>query len=142
MLKEHFAKVEEWQPIPCIITINIQLSLEATLIHIYTPTKNADILDRENVYVNLKRFSNKSRTMNREVIVIGDLNARIYRRHKNAQDVIKPHGGEATRNKNGHNLIEFCIDNNMIIRNSFGPHKPVYKISFSSDTFLREMSTA
>ena len=43
------------------------------------------------------------------------------------------HGGEDTRNENGKKMLDFCITNNILIGNTFFPHKNIHKFTFKAD---------
>lgn len=57
---------------------------------------------------------------------MGDFNARIGNDLKGREGVIGI-WGESIKNNNGERLIEFCIQNDMIIQNSFFKHKDCHK---------------
>ena len=44
------------------------------------------------------------------------------------------HGGERNINDNGVSMIEFSIDNNLLIGNTWYPHKQIHKTTFVSET--------
>lgn len=48
------------------------------------------------------------------------------KRNNDAIDVISPHG-EKHRNNNGERLINFCVENNLIVTNTFYKHKNIHK---------------
>lgn len=61
-----------------------------------------------------------------DIILAGDLNGRVGRQDQKTKDVIGTHG-EPLRNNNGHRIIDFCIQNNMLVMNTFFQHKDVHK---------------
>ena len=63
-----------------------------------------------------------------EVFVIGDLNGRVGRKDQKSQEAIGMHG-EDTKNNNGERLIQFCIENQLIICNTFFEHKNIHKFT-------------
>ena len=42
------------------------------------------------------------------------------------------HGGEDTRNENGKKMLDFCITNNILIGNTFFPHKNIHKFTYKA----------
>jgi hypothetical protein len=41
---------------------------------------------------------------------------------------------ESTVNRNGRRMLEFCMDNNLLIGNTFYPHKTIHQITLESTT--------
>lgn len=64
--------------------------------------------------------------LNGRVIILGDFNGRVGRRNNVTADVIGQYG-EEHRNKNGERLINYCVENNLIVTNTFYPHKNIHK---------------
>lgn len=61
-----------------------------------------------------------------DVVILGDLNGRVGKQDQRSGDVIGNHG-EMTRNNNGTRVIDFCIENNLLVMNTFYRHKDVHK---------------
>lgn len=59
-------------------------------------------------------------------MIMGDCNARIGNETAGKQRVMGRHGG-ITSNTNGENLIDFCIQNGVVIQNSLYQHKDSHK---------------
>ena len=52
-----------------------------------------------------------------------DFNDRIGQNERLAHGSLGKYGGERTLNESGRRLIEFCIENQLLVGNSFYPHK-------------------
>lgn len=61
-----------------------------------------------------------------KIVILGDLNGRVGKRDERSREVIGSHG-EIVRNNNGLRIIDFCIQNNMVIMNTFFQHKDIHK---------------
>lgn len=61
-----------------------------------------------------------------EIIVLGDLNGRVGSKDAGTGDTIGIHG-EITRNNNGWRIIDFCMQNDLVVMNSFFQHRDVHK---------------
>ncbi|MGR0243397.1 hypothetical protein ACUWC2_28260, partial [Klebsiella pneumoniae] len=130
-----YCKLEDWEPISSrIIVADLNLSIgKVTHIQVYAPTENYSAIDKEFFYSELQRTVDRCKAKQRSIILSGDLNGRIGWNHRIGYGTIGKYGGESTKNENGQRLIDFCVDNNLIIGNSFYPHKKVHKITFSSE---------
>jgi hypothetical protein len=60
---------------------------------------------------------------------MGDLNGRTGQDQRAGHGSLGSYGGERTRNTNGERLIDFCIDNGLLIGNTFFNHKQIHKIT-------------
>lgn len=61
-----------------------------------------------------------------KTIILGDLNGRVGTRVNDIEDVIGSNG-KNVRNNNGRRIIDFCIQINFLVTNSFFQHKQVHK---------------
>lgn len=61
------------------------------------------------------------------IFLIEDLNARVGRKDEVSVEVLRSQG-ENVRNGNECRLINYCIDNDTIISNTFFAHNEIYKI--------------
>lgn len=111
-----YKRVESWQPISSrIIVIDIELSIsETTAKRVYVPVEDAAA--KLQFYEDLQRTVN-ARNKGRIILICVDLNARIGNNKVIAQGVMGPLGGESVLNSKGQRLIEFSIENNMLIGN-------------------------
>lgn len=134
MTPEMFNKLEDWEPVSSrIIAADFQMSIgKVTLVQVYAPTEDTVLADKELFYSDLQRLVNRIRNKGRYAILSGDFNARTGCDPRVGYGVLGLHGGERTRNGNGQRLIEFCIENDLLVGNSFYPHKRIHKITFSS----------
>ena len=127
-------KVSGWEPINSrIMVVDLDLEINLSLIQVYAPTDDSDILDKEEFYVQLQKVMDKVISKGRRVIISGDLNGRTGQDKRMALGCMGKHGGERTLNENGRRVIEFCIGNQLLIGNSFFPHKKVHKITYEAE---------
>lgn len=135
MKEELFDQMESWEAVsPRIIIANIQLAVgKASIIQVYAPTEDASMDDKDHFYEDMQRSVDKARTENKMVVICGDLNARTGQDNTNAHGVLGLWGGEEVLNDNGQRLIEFCIENDMLIGNSHFNHKLIHKITFQAE---------
>lgn len=127
-------RVSGWEPVNSrIIVINLDVEVKISLIQTYAPTEDSNALDKEEYYVQLQRTIGKEAVNGRHVLIGGDFNGRIGQDKKIAHGSMGNYGGEKTLNENGRRLIEFCINNQLLLGNSFFPHKVVHKITFQAE---------
>ncbi|XP_052738156.1 uncharacterized protein LOC128198192 [Bicyclus anynana] len=88
--------------------------LKLSIIQVYAPTEAAPDEDIKEFYKTLNTALSMS---NRNVIVMGDFNAKIGQAKSGENSIIKY--GYGTRNGRGEMLIEFAFENNLPILNTF-----------------------
>jgi hypothetical protein len=81
----------------------------------------------------LQQTVDKAREYARHVIVKGDWNARIGDQIERGCGTTGLYPAESIYNGNGYKMINFCIDNDILIGNTFVPHKKVRKITFEAE---------
>ena len=124
-------KVTYWEPVNSrIIRIDLELEEKITCLQIYAPTDDKNIIEKETFYTELQRTINKIRTADRHLIIMGDWNSRVGNNKQLGNGVLGNFGGEGTINNNGERMLEFCIENQLIIGNSFFKHKNIHQITF------------
>lgn len=127
-------RIEHWEAVtPRITYITLLLEEKLTIIQIYAPTTSEDILELEQFYNKLQETINRTREKGHKMIIMGDWNSRIGNKQSKGNGTMGQHGGELTRNENGKRMIEFCLLNNILIGNTFFPHKQVHKITFEAE---------
>ena len=127
-------KVIYWEPVSSrIIRIDLQLEERISIIQIYAPTEDRDITEKEIFYISLQQTVEKAQEENKHVFIIGDWNARIGNDSRRSFGCMGKYGMERTRNGNGDRMLEFCIDNQLLIGNTFYPHKSIHQITFVSE---------
>lgn len=71
-------KVLFWEPINSrIIRVDIDLEETVSLIQIYAPTDDSNILDKDMFYCELQKTLDKARQEVKHVMIIGDWNSRV-----------------------------------------------------------------
>ena len=133
-LKHH---VTNWEGISSrIIRLDLQTkeNRKITLIQVYGPTEDKDIVDKETFYHDLQLTVDKIRNTHENIFILGDWNSRIGNDSRKGHGCMGKHGGERNINDNGVRMIEFCIDNNLLIGNTWYPHKQLHKTTFVSET--------
>jgi hypothetical protein len=101
-----------------------------TVIQVYAQTADADVIEKEQFYSVLQRVVHEARTDSRKLVVLGELNDRIGQDQRAGHGSMGRYGGERIRNTNGKGLIDFCIDNGLLMGNNFFNHKQIHKITF------------
>jgi hypothetical protein len=96
-----------------------------TIIITYGPNEDEKTEEKDKFWEEMNLAVEKS---NGTVFVIGDLNGRVGKKDNTTMEVIGKHG-ENIRNGNGRRLIEHCIENDLIIANTFYTHKEINKIT-------------
>jgi hypothetical protein len=90
-----------------------------TIIITYGPNEDEETEEKDKFWENMTLTVEKS---NGIVLVIGDLNGSVGIKNNTTMEVIGKHG-EHIRNGNGRRLIEYCIENDLIVANTFYTHK-------------------
>nr|CAH7736536.1 unnamed protein product [Callosobruchus chinensis] len=106
------------------IEMRLEEEKETTLVVAYGPNEDERVQQKEEFWEKLSETVEDSR---HRVVVLGDFNSRVGKSH-NTGDVIGHHG-EDHRNSNGTRLIDFCVENNFIVTNTFFDHKYIHKIT-------------
>lgn len=103
-----------------------------TVIQCYSPTNEADEVDKLNFYEQLQ--SEVAVTPTHDVLmVIGDLNAKVGRDTIGREDHMGKHCcGEM--NENGELFADFCGLNGLVIASTIFPHKEIHKTTWIPQT--------
>ena len=125
--KRHKNLIESWNFIsPRLLEVNIKpKGREIKLLIAYGPNEDATKEDKDNFESNLQ-IAAENLKPKQEIMVLGDLNARVGNNVETSCGVVGREG-EATTSPNGERLIDFCLENNMKIANTFFPHKDIHK---------------
>ncbi|XP_013139165.1 PREDICTED: craniofacial development protein 2-like, partial [Papilio polytes] len=105
-----------------IAILNIKLSgfnQPVSIVQIYAPTEVTQKEIKDEFYNELNKVMSM---LNKTVIIIGDFNSQIGKRNKNEDQVIGPYS-TGKRNDNGHRLINFALENNLHIMNTYYKRK-------------------
>ncbi|XP_039291249.1 uncharacterized protein LOC120352957 [Nilaparvata lugens] len=134
MTPEAFNKVSDWQAINSrIMTVDLDLELKVTYVQVYAPTEDSNVQDKEEFYLSLNAVLEGVCSRGRQVIVGGDMNARIGNDCEHSHGVMGPYAGEQIKNSNGERLLEFGVDNNLLIGNTWFNHKRIHQITFEAE---------
>ena len=93
------------------------------LVVIYGPNEDETAHKKDEFW---EKLTDEIENLKGRIIIIGDINGRVGKRTLCTENSVGPYG-EDIRNKNGTRLINFCIDNNFIIANTFFAHKNIHK---------------
>lgn len=127
-------KVVEQEPINSrIIRVNTELEEAISLTQIYAPTQDSEEIKKEIFYNLLQQTVQKAREYARHVVVMEDWNARIGDQPETGCGTIGLYPSESIYKGNGDKMINFCIDNDILIGNMFFPHKKVHKITSEAE---------
>ncbi|KAF6201218.1 hypothetical protein GE061_005665 [Apolygus lucorum] len=85
---------------------------------------------KEAFYEALQRILDGGR---QETLILGDINGRVGNNILGYEKVLGRHG-EVTRNDSGKRLLQFCINNNLAVYNTFYPHKDIHKYTREEPT--------
>ena len=106
-----------------LITIRLQAKpFNITIIQVYAPTSNHDDHEVENFYLQLQDVINQAPKSD-ILVVQGDWNAKVGEDSQTDwQGTCGPYCNAET-NERGLMLLEFATYNNLMLANTFGPHK-------------------
>ena len=109
-----------------LIEANIEFrSKNIKLIVGYGPNEDASKDEKEDFYHQLQIATDNTKP-NQEIIILGDLNARVGNKYDKCFGAIGKEG-ENIESANGEVLQDFCIRNNLKIANTFFKHKDIHK---------------
>ena len=90
---------------------------------VYAPNENARKEEKEEFYRILQLELDEKEA---NIIVMGDLNGRIGNDNRGVETWMGIEG-DTIKNNNGEKIIEFCVENDLIIANSKFKHKDIHK---------------
>lgn len=111
--------------------IRVMLNIGKERIHfisVYSPDTSKSKEEIDNFYEQLQAEMDKI-PGDQKTLILGDLNAKI---RDAIVDGIKQKYDEPHTNSNGHMLIEFCVQNEIRINNTYFNHKPQHKITWTN----------
>ncbi|XP_039290252.1 craniofacial development protein 2-like [Nilaparvata lugens] len=126
-------KVTGWKAVSSrIMYVDLEMEETVTVIQVYAPTEDYDIADKEAFYEELQKEMDKARDRSRHVIIMGDWNGRIGSEVNRGQGCMGRFAGDRILNDNGERIIDFCLENNLMIGNTFYNHKKIHQITYSA----------
>jgi exonuclease III len=99
---------------------------------VYAPTEDAIVQEKEQFFDELQREVDMAEEKERKALLMGDLNGRVGNDYASGQGALVQHG-EVVRNGNGQRIIDFCVDNRLVIGNTAFKHKQINQITFVGD---------
>ena len=119
--------IESWNFIsPRILEVNIKPNgRDIKLLIAYGPNEDAN-KEEKDIFENDLQLAAEKLKNRQELMVLGDLNARVGNNVETSSGAVGKEG-ETTTSPNGKRLIDFCLKNNMKVANTFFPHKNVHK---------------
>lgn len=111
-----------------ILTVNLKEGRgkeEHLIIIAYGPNENEKKEEKDKFYQDLQREIDDSKC---NVIMMGDLNGRVGNDNKGIEWCLGKQG-EKVKNTNGERLLNFCVENELIIANSHFKHREIHKIT-------------
>jgi hypothetical protein len=90
---------------------------------VYAPQQGRTLEEKIEFYDALDEHLNHIGSMDEEtsLIIMGNLNARVGNNRNGFADIIRPFG-EAVKNSEGEDLIDFCVRNRLKIMNGYFKH--------------------
>ena len=110
-----------------------------TLIFVYAPTLSTTPDMKDMFYKKLASII-RNIPSKEQVVVLGDLNARVGANHDSWPSCLGPFG-VGKMNENGQRLLELCTFHDLFITNSFFRTKPQHKVSWETPTLKALAST-
>ncbi|RZF32400.1 hypothetical protein LSTR_LSTR001864 [Laodelphax striatellus] len=105
---------------------------KVTIIQIYAPTDDYDPAEKDAFYEQLQKEMDEARERSKHVIIMGDWNGRVGRDMVRGQGCIGKFAGDGIINDNGERIIDFCVENNLMIGTHFYNHKRIHQITYSA----------
>ena len=99
-----------------VLTLQTNKRYRTTIIQIYAPTENSNDEDIEDFYNELECTIEKYRS--NRTFIIGDFNSKVGNRRHTHEDPVGPYI-YGNRNVRGERLVQFVIEQNMKIVNTF-----------------------
>lgn len=107
------------------VELQIDKQNKITLVIVYGPGEDEIARKKDEFW---EQISEITESINGRVLLLGDFNGRVGKRNNDPIDVIG-NQGEIHRNNNGERLISFCVNNNLIVTNTFYKHKDIHKFT-------------
>ena len=122
----------EWEPINHRIIRARFFSrfTKTTVVQCYAPIEDAEETEKDEFYAQLQGVL-QTVPKHDVLLVMGDLNAKVGSDNAGLEHCIGRHG-LGTRNGNGERLLEFCVENDMVIGGTIFKHKDIHKQTWNS----------
>ncbi|XP_072389510.1 uncharacterized protein [Diabrotica undecimpunctata] len=111
------------------IEITLDNSEVTTILVTYGPNDDEPLKVKEEYW---EELNDAIKNVKGRIVILGDMNSRVGKRDDDNIDILGMQG-EDTRNDNGRRMIDFCMENNWIITNTFFEHKDIHKFTRSQE---------
>lgn len=101
-----------------------------SIVQCYAPTNEDKDDIKETFYEELNEMVS-SIPKHDVLIVMGDMNTKVGTDNTGVEDVMGKHGAGA-QNDNGERLLDFCLQNSMVIGGTVFQHKQIHKLTWTS----------
>ena len=109
-----------------IISFSLKIGThKISFIQVYAPQQGRPQVEKEEFYRNLQEVK-ESVPYTENIIIIGDLNGHVGQDRTGIENILGAFG-IGDRNRDGENIIHFCLQNRMAIMNSFYKHRESQK---------------
>ena len=126
LTNEHFANSDYRCINERLLDVNIEFeNKNIKIIVAYGPNEDEITEKREEFYHKLQQVIDSTRS-DQEIIILGDLNARVGNKYDIFSGIIGKEG-ESVESPNGELLLDLCTQNNLKITNTFFKHKDIHK---------------
>lgn len=118
-----------------ILTVEISQGRNGiyTFIIVYAPNENETMAVKEQFWEDLTIATENSKG---RTIVLGDFSGRVGKKDNTTASTIGRHG-EEKRNNNGRRLLDYCMQFDLIVTNTFYMHRDIHR--FTSTKYGREI---
>ena len=130
--KEKAKTLLEWEPVSeRLIQVHLNSKYcKLTILQCYAPTNKAEEEVKEDWNEQLPMVVSKV-PQHDALLLTGEMNAKVGTDNSNNERAMGRHGcGE--RNNNGERLVDFCMNNNLVIGGTIFPHKNIHKLTWQS----------
>ncbi|XP_055997977.1 uncharacterized protein LOC130047325 [Ostrea edulis] len=130
--KEKIKTLLEWEPInDRLIRARFNSKYcKLTIIQCYAPTNDVEEEIKDDFYEQLQMVVSKV-PQHDMLLMMGDLNAKVGADNTDCERSMGKHGC-GIRNDNGERLVDFCLNNNLMIGGTIFPHKDIHKLTWKS----------
>ncbi|XP_062618616.1 craniofacial development protein 2-like [Saccostrea cucullata] len=95
----------------------------------YSPTEDKEEEEKHSFYEELQRAVEE--TPVHDVIILGDLVAKDGTNNKGKESIMGKYGCDVINN-NGSRIVDFCLENTLVIGGTIFQHKNIYKLTWTS----------
>merc|ERR1711915_771646 len=93
---------------------------KTTFIQVYTPTEDADNMNKQEFYEDLRNTVRQNWKHGERLVVMGDFNSKVGKERE--ENIVGPYGlGE--RNENGDLMVDFCREFGLVVTNTWNEQR-------------------